>query len=56
MNKDLRDSVRFSFGIRKRVPDPLTPAKNASKFLDPSPSAPLRVRISAARSRSAHAR
>jgi hypothetical protein len=32
MNKDLWDSVRFSFGIRKRVPDPLTPAKNASNY------------------------
>ena len=29
MNKDLLDSVRFSFDIRERVPDALTPA-NAS--------------------------
>ena len=32
MNKDLRDSVRFSFDIRERVPDPLMPAKNASNY------------------------
>ena len=32
MNKDLRDSVRFSFGLRERVPDPLTAAKNASNY------------------------